>query len=43
LMASAALAERAGYSVFQSIVLVDLQLKPPFRWDRGPVRAALTY
>jgi len=43
LMASAALAERAGYSVFQSIVLVDLQLKPPFRWDRRPVRAVLTY
>ena len=43
LMASAALAERAGYSVFQSIVLVDLKLKPPFRWDRRPVRAVLTY
>jgi adenine phosphoribosyltransferase len=43
LMASAALAERAGYSVLQSIVLVDLQLKPPFRWDRRPVRAVLTY
>jgi adenine phosphoribosyltransferase len=43
LMASAALAERAGYTVFQSIVLVDLKLKPPFRWDRRPVRAVLTY
>ena len=43
LMASAALAELAGYSVFQSLVLVDLKLKPPFRWERAPVRAALTY
>lgn len=43
LTASAALAEQAGYSVLQSIVLVDLQLKPPFRWDRQPVRAVLTY
>jgi len=43
LMASAALAELAGYSVFQSIVLVDLKLKPPFRWDRPPVRAVVTY
>ena len=43
LLASAALAELAGYSVFQSIVLVDLQLKPPFRWDRAPARAVLTY
>jgi adenine phosphoribosyltransferase len=43
LMASAALAELAGYSVFQSIVLVDLKLKPLFRWDRRPVRAVLTY
>ena len=40
-MAAAALAERAGYTVFQSIVLLDLQLDPPFRWDRPPVRAAL--
>lgn len=43
LLASAALAEQAGYTVFQSIVLVDLQLKPPFRWDRRPVRAVLSY
>jgi adenine phosphoribosyltransferase len=43
LMASAALAELAGYSVFQSIVLVDLKLKPLFRWDRRAVRAVLTY
>lgn len=43
LMASAALAERAGYSVSQSIVLVDLRLEPRFRWDRQPVRALLTY
>ena len=43
LMASAALAERAGYNVFQSIVLVDLKLEPPFRWDRQPLRALLTY
>jgi adenine phosphoribosyltransferase len=43
LMASAALAELAGYSVFQSIVLVDLRLKPLFRWDRPTVRAVLTY
>ena len=43
LLASAALAELAGYSVYQSIVLVDLQLTPPFRWDRAPVRAVLTY
>ena len=43
LVASAALAERAGYSVFQSIVLVDLKLEPPFRWDRRPLRAVLTY
>jgi adenine phosphoribosyltransferase len=43
LMASAALAELAGYSVFQSIVLVDLKLKPLFRWDRRPVRPVLTY
>jgi adenine phosphoribosyltransferase len=43
LTASAALAERAGYSVFQSVVLVDLKLAPPFRWERQPVRSALTY
>jgi adenine phosphoribosyltransferase len=43
LHASAALAERAGYTVFQSIVLLDLQLDPRFRWDRPPVRAALHY
>ncbi len=43
LMAAATLAERAGYDVFQSIVLLDLKLEPPFRWDRPPVRAALTY
>jgi adenine phosphoribosyltransferase len=43
LRASAALAELAGYSVFQSIVLLDLKLEPPFRWDRAPLRAALTY
>jgi adenine phosphoribosyltransferase len=43
LRASAALAERAGYTVSQSIVLLDLQLDPPFRWDRPPVRAALRY
>jgi adenine phosphoribosyltransferase len=43
LSAAAALAERAGYSVFQSIVLVDLKLSPPFRWARPPVRAALEY
>jgi adenine phosphoribosyltransferase len=43
LAASAALAERAGYEIFQSIVLLDLQLNPPFRWDRSPVRAALKY
>ncbi len=43
LMAAATLSERAGYRVFQSIVLVDLKLEPPFHWDRPPVRAALTY
>lgn len=43
LQAAATLAERAGYEVFQSIVLVDLKLEPPFQWDRPPVRAALTY
>jgi hypothetical protein len=24
-------------------VLVDLRLKPPFSWDRSPLRAVLTY
>jgi adenine phosphoribosyltransferase len=43
LYATAALAERAGYSVLHSIVLLDLQLDPPFRWERPPVRAALHY
>jgi adenine phosphoribosyltransferase len=43
LTAAAALAELAGYSVFQAIVLLDLKLQPPFRWDRPPVRAALDY
>jgi adenine phosphoribosyltransferase len=43
LTAAASLAELAGYSVLQSIVLVDLRLKPPFRWDRAPVRAAAEY
>jgi adenine phosphoribosyltransferase len=43
LQASAQLAERAGYSVLQSIVLLDLRLDPPFQWERAPVRAALHY
>lgn len=43
LVASAQLAECAGYQVFQSLVLVDLRLEPAFRWDRQPVRAALSY
>jgi len=43
LKAAAALAELAGYSVFQSVVLLDLKLNPPFRWDRAPVRAVLDY
>ena len=43
LQAAATLAERAGYEVAQSIVLVDLHLNPPFRWDRAPVRAAVEY
>jgi adenine phosphoribosyltransferase len=43
LYATAALAERAGYTVLHSIVLLDLQLDPPFRWERAPVRAALRY
>ena len=41
LQGTAALAERAGYAVFQSIVLLDLKLDPPFRWARPPVRAVL--
>ncbi|HEY7639325.1 MAG TPA: adenine phosphoribosyltransferase [Steroidobacteraceae bacterium] len=41
LKATAALAERAGYTVFQSIVLLDLRLAPPFQWERPAVRAAL--
>jgi adenine phosphoribosyltransferase len=43
LQATATLAERAGYAVFRSIVLVDLKLDPPFRWQRPPVRAVLHY
>jgi adenine phosphoribosyltransferase len=43
LRATASLAERAGYTVFQSIVLVDLRLEPPFQWERPPIRAALQY
>jgi adenine phosphoribosyltransferase len=43
LKAAAALAELAGYGMFQSIVLLDLKLQPPFHWDRPPVRAALQY
>lgn len=43
LLATAALAERAGYTVSHSIVLVDLKLQPPFHWERPPVRAALHY
>jgi adenine phosphoribosyltransferase len=43
LLATAALAERAGYTISHSIVLVDLQLQPPFQWERPPVRAALHY
>jgi adenine phosphoribosyltransferase len=43
MVAAAQLAERAGYQIFQSIVLLDLQLQPPFRWDRPPIRAALSY
>jgi adenine phosphoribosyltransferase len=43
MVAAAQLAERAGYEIFQSLVLVDLQLQPPFRWDRPPIRAALSY
>ena len=43
LLAAASLAEQAGYSVFQSIVLLDLRLEPPFRWDRPAVRTVLEY
>jgi adenine phosphoribosyltransferase len=43
LQATATLAERAGYTVVQSIVLVDLKLDPPFRWQRPRIRAALEY
>jgi adenine phosphoribosyltransferase len=43
LHAAAALAEQAGYTVPHSIVLLDLKLDPPFRWDRPPVRAVLHY
>lgn len=43
LQATATLAERAGYTVLQAIVLVDLKLDPPFRWQRPPIRAALEY
>jgi adenine phosphoribosyltransferase len=43
LRATAALAELAGYTVFQSIVLVDLKLDPRFRWERPAVRTALEY
>jgi adenine phosphoribosyltransferase len=41
--AAAQLGERAGYEIFQSIVLVDLNLQPPFRWDRQAIRAVLSY
>lgn len=43
LHATAALAERAGYTVSQCIVLLDIGLDPPFRWDRAPVRTVLHY
>jgi adenine phosphoribosyltransferase len=43
LRASADLAELAGYRYFLSVVLLDLKLDSPFRWDRAPVRCALTY
>jgi adenine phosphoribosyltransferase len=43
LAAAAALSELAGYSVAQAIVLLDLKLNPPFRWDRSPVRTVLEY
>jgi adenine phosphoribosyltransferase len=43
LTAAAALAELAGYTVFQSIVLLDLKLTPLFNWDRPPVRTVLEY
>jgi len=43
LRATAALAELAGYSVFQTIVLLDLRLDPRFAWERPAIRAALEY
>jgi len=43
LRATAALAELAGYSVFQTIVLLDLRLDPCFAWERPAIRAALEY
>jgi adenine phosphoribosyltransferase len=43
LAAAAALSDLAGYSVAQAIVLLDLRLNPPFRWDRSPVRTVLEY
>jgi adenine phosphoribosyltransferase len=43
LTAAATLAELAGYTLSQSVVLLDLKLNPPFRWNRPPVRAALEY
>jgi adenine phosphoribosyltransferase len=43
LTAAATLAELAGYTVSHSVVLLDLKLNPPFRWDRPPVRAVLEY
>ena len=43
LHATAALAEQAGYTVVHTVVLLDLKLEPPFRWDRPPIRSALHY
>jgi adenine phosphoribosyltransferase len=43
LHATAALAELAGYTVSQAIVLLDIGLDPPFRWERPPVRTVLHY
>ena len=43
LRAAADLAGGPATRVFQSIVLIDLKLDPPFRWERPPVRAALDY
>ena len=43
MVAAAQLAERAGYEILQSIVLVDLRLQPPFQWDRQPIRGVLSY